>query len=84
MMKNVLFSPLQERQQTFGVASDKKTIILNHLENFQNLISEILQIEPKSTSSNLERKITDSVDFKVLYYLIQRENKIIASITGPR
>lgn len=83
-MKNVLFSPLQERQQTFGVASDKKTIILNHLENFQNLISEILQIEPKSTSSNLERKITDSVDFKVLYYLIQRENKIIASITGPR
>lgn len=84
MMKNVLFSPLQERQQTFGVASDKKTIILNHLENFQNLICEILQIKPKSTSSNLERKITDSVDFKVLYYLIQRENKIIESITGPR
>ena len=58
-MKNVLFSPLQERQHTFGVASDKKTITLNHLENFQKLIYEILQKELKSTSSNLERKITD-------------------------
>lgn len=41
-------------------------------------------MEPKSTSFNLERKITDRVDFKVLYYLSQRENKIIASLTGPR
>lgn len=74
--KDVFFHPYNRDNTFLELFLTRKTITLNPLEIFQKMINEILQVEPKFTSSHMERKITDSYRWFESFVLLDSKRKL--------